>query len=144
MHQGSLFDKHFALAGVLPGVKATMRRIVGEDGECRKRFVDKLNAVASQEQVPLTGGNVKVVSLDMLNKILSPSDTSHPPSLLFTIAFCKAAKNYEPLRVMARSVGFDLMNEEERLVCELHRADKEEKAAKRKKRTLMKLLEDRQ
>ena len=77
MRQLSLFDKSFALAGVLPGVKAAMRRIVGEDGECRKGFIDKLNAVALEEQIPLTGGNVKAVSLDMLNKILSPSDVSH-------------------------------------------------------------------
>lgn len=143
MQQLSLFDKTFALAGVLPGVKAAMRRIVGEDGECRKSFVDKLNAVALEEQIPLTGGNVKVLSLDMLNKILSPSDTSHPPSIYFTLAFCKAAKNYDPLRVITRAAGFDLMNEEERLVCELHKADKEEKAAKRKKQKLVKLLEER-
>lgn len=44
MQQLSLFDNSFALAGILPAVKACMRRIIGED-ECRKSFVDKLNAV---------------------------------------------------------------------------------------------------
>ena len=143
MKQLSLFDNLFNLAGVLPSVKAEMRRIIGDEGECRKGFVDKLNAISAQEQVALTGGNVKTISLDTLNKILSPSDTSHPPSILFVLAFCRAAKDYGPLRIITRAAGFDLMSEEERMLCECAKADIAEKAAKKKKVLLKKLLEER-
>lgn len=141
MQQLSLFDNSFALSGVLPEVKASMRRIVGVD-ECRKSFVDKLNAVAAHAQIALTGGNVKAISLDTLNKILSPSDTSHPPSLLFILAFCKAADNYEPLNIIARAVGFELMSREDRLRLEYVKAEMTEKAAKKRKNSLKKLLEE--
>ena len=81
MQQYSLFDKLLSLAGLLPSVKAEMRRILGPEGsENRKQFIDKLNAIASRSQVPLTGGNVKVMSKETLDKIVSPSDSSHPPS----------------------------------------------------------------
>ena len=139
MKQLSLFDNSFSLAGILPSVKADMRRIAGDEGECRKGLVDKLNALSAQSQVALTGGNTKVISLDTLNKILSPSDTSHPPSVLFVIAFCRAAKDYGPLRIIVRAAGFDLMSEEERMLCECARADIAEKAAKKKKLLLKKI-----
>lgn len=142
MSQLSLFDNSFALAGVLPEVKAAMRRIVGVD-DCRKAFVDKLNAVAAQAQIALTGGNVKSVSLDTLNKVLSPSDTSHPPSLLFILAFCNAASNYEPLNIIARAVGYELMTREDKMRIEIVKAEMEEKAAKKRKNSLKKLLEER-
>ena len=99
--------------------------------------------LAQAAQVALTGGNVKSISLDMLNKILSPSDTSHPPSLLFVLAFCLAAKDFGPLRIITQAVGFGLMDEEERMLCEIHKAEMAEKAAKKKKLLLKKILEER-
>ena len=136
MRQLSFFDNFLGLAGILPSVKAEMRRIVGDEGECRKSFVDKLNAVAAQGQVALTGGNIKTISLDTLNKILSPSDTSHPPSMLFVIAFCHAAKDYSPLRVVVRAAGFDLMDSEDRKLRDYGRATLEEKQARKRKKQL--------
>jgi hypothetical protein len=137
MQQLSLFDNLLSLAGVLPSVKAEMRRILGpEGGENRKEFVDKLNAISARSQVPLTGGNVKVISKDTLDKIVSPSDTSHPPSTLFMLAFCQAANDYEPLRVVVRAAGFELMSEEDRRIRDYGRAILEEKAARKRKRLL--------
>ena len=50
MLQLSLFDNGFPLAGVLPAIRASMRRLAGEDGECRKRLVDKINSIATLSQ----------------------------------------------------------------------------------------------
>ena len=137
MQQLSLFDNLLSLAGVLPSVKAEMRRILGpEGGENRKQFIDKLNAVASRSQVPLTGGNVKVMSKEVLDKIVSPSDTSHPPSTLFTLAFCQAANDYGPLRVIVRAAGFELMSDEDKKLRDYGKAIMEEKAARKRKKQL--------
>lgn len=138
MHQQlSLFDSTFHLHGVLPAVKEAMRAILGPEGtENRKSIVGKMNAFASQAQAPLTGGNVKSLSLDMLNKILSPSDRSHPPSLLFVLIFCKAANDFEPLRIIVNAAGFELMGEEDRRYRDYGKATIEEKAARKKKRQL--------
>ena len=137
MKQLSLFDNLPSLAGVLPSVKAEMRRILGpEGGESRKTFVDKLNAISVRSQVPLTGGNAKVLSKDTLDKIVSPSDSSHPPSMLFILAFCHAANDYEPLRAVVHAAGFDLMGREDKRLRDYGRAILEEKAARRKKKQL--------
>ena len=137
MQQLSLFDNLISLAGVLPSVKAEMRRILGpEGGENRKTFVDKLNAIAARSQVPLTGGNVRVISKETLDKIISPSDVSHPPSILFVLAFCQAAGDYGPLRVILQAAGFDLMSREDKRFCDYGRAILEEKAARKRKRQL--------
>lgn len=137
MQQLSLFDNLPGLAGVLPSVKAEMRRILGpEGGENRKTFPDKLNAISARWQVPLTGGNTKVIAKEVLDKIVSPSDTSHPPSTLFTLAFCLAANDCEPLRVIAKAAGFDLMSKEDKRLRDYGRAILEEKAARKKKKQL--------
>lgn len=134
MQQLSLFDDMLNLAGVMPSVKAAMRRIAGEGDECRKGLVDKLNRVAAQEEIRLTGGNAKTISLDTLNKILSPSDTGHPPSLHFILAFWKATKDPAPLRIIVRAAGFELMTDEDKFDRDYGKAVREEKAA-RKRRT---------
>ncbi len=137
MKQQSLFDIPPSLAGVLPSVKAEMRRILGpEGGECRKTFVDKLNAISSRSQVPLTGGNTKVLSKDTLDKIVSPSDATHPPSVLFILAFCLASGDYEPLRVVVQAAGLDLMNREDRRLRDYGQANLEERLARKKKKQL--------
>ena len=135
--QLSLFDSAYKLHGVLPAVKASMRAILGPEGnENRKSIVGKMNAFAAQAQVPLTGGNVKEFSLTMLNKILSPSDKSHPPSLLFVLIFCKAANEIEPLQILANALGYELMGEEDRRLRDYGKAILEEKAARRRKKQL--------
>ena len=110
-----------------------MRRIAGEGDECRKGLVDKLNQVAAREEVRLTGGNAKFISLDTLNKILSPSDTSHPPSVHFILAFWQATKDPTPLRIIVKAAGFDLMGEDDRFDRDYGRAVREEKAAKKRR-----------
>ena len=137
MKQLSLFDSLPSLAGVLPSVKAEMRRILGpEGGENRKAFVDKLNAISVRAQVPLTGGSSKILSKDTLDKLVSPSDTSHPPSILFTIAFCQAAHDYEPLRAIVQAAGLELMDKEDRRLRDYGRAIVEERLARKKKRQI--------
>lgn len=135
--QFSLFDSAFKLHGVLPAVKASMRAILGPEGtENRKSIVGKMNGFATQAQVPLTGGNVKELSLPMLNKILSPSDKSHPPSLLFILIFCKATNEYDPLQIIVNALGFELMDDEDRRLRDYGKATLEEKAARKRKKHL--------
>ena len=47
-----------ALAHVMPDVRAAMRQIAGSrESEGRKALVDKLNQIASEAEIKLTGGN---------------------------------------------------------------------------------------
>lgn len=72
MRQLSLFETA-GLAGVVPAIRAAMRRVAAkEESNGRKALVDQLNEVAQHECITLTGGNVKTMSKDSLDKILNP------------------------------------------------------------------------
>lgn len=125
-----------ALAHVMPDVRAAMRQIAGsKESEGRKALVDKLNQIASEAEIKLTGGNSKSISKDLLDKWLSPSDSSHPPSLLAILAFCRATDNPAPLQIILRAVGLDVMTDEDRKFRDYGRAVWEaEEAARNRKR----------
>ena len=125
-----------ALAHVMPDVRAAMRQIAGSrESEGRKALVDKLNQIASEAEIKLTGGNSKSISKDLLDKWLSPSDSSHPPRLLAILAFCRATDNPAPLQIILRAVGLDVMTDEDRKFRDYGRAVWEaEEAARNRKR----------
>ncbi len=147
MRQLSLIDDEYTtLSGAMPSIKAAFRRVAGdENSEGRKLLVDKINKIARISGVKLTGGNVRAISKDTLDKWLSPSDESHPPSVVAILAFCLATQNTTPLRVMLRVAGLDVMTEEDRLYAEIGRRSVEAKrknAEAKKARRLIQELEE--
>ena len=137
MRQASLFDHCAPLASAMPAIKAAMRAVAGApEGEGRKALPDRLNAVAGASGVRLTGGNARSISQDTLDKWLSPSDEGHPPSILAVLAFYLATDDPAPLRAMLRSVGLDLMTEEDRRFRDLGKLDAEMKAARKRRKLL--------
>ena len=136
MRQHSLFETS-GLAGVLPAVRAAMRRVAGsEEGEGRKALVDRLTEVARQEGIALTGGNAKGISKDTLDKLLNPHEHGHPPSINALMAFCKATGDVSPLRELLRPFGLDVMTDEDRRLRDIARADLEIEAARKRRRLL--------
>lgn len=137
MKQASLFDGYASLAGVIPAIKAAMRDAAKAptcDG--RKALPDMMNELAALAGVKLTRGNAAAFTKVTLDKMLSASDTSHPPSILALLAFCAAARNAEPLRVMLRCVGMDIMTEEDRKLAEYARTLIQQKKMKKQLRKL--------
>ena len=137
MRQLSLIEDIAQLAGALPAIKAAMRGIAGApEGEGRKALPDKLNAIARASGIKLTGGNAHGISEEMLHKILSPSDDSRPPSVLMLLAFYKATSNPAHLRAMLRTVGLDIMTEDDRKMRDYARAILDQKKARKQARKL--------
>ena len=137
MKQASLFDGYAALAGAIPAIKAAMREAAKAPGcDGRKALPDMMNELAVLAGVKLTKGNAAAFGKATLDKMLSPSDSSHPPSILALLAFCAAARNAAPLRVMLRCVGMDIMTEEDRKLAEYARTLIQQKKMKRQLRKL--------
>ena len=91
MKQLSLLDDAIRLSGVMVAIKTAMRDAAGApEGEGRKMLADRLNEIAQRAGIKLTGGNTLSISKATLDKWLAPSDTSHPPSILALLAFCRA------------------------------------------------------
>ena len=137
MRQLSLIEDIAQLAGALPAIKAAMRGIAGApEGEGRKALPDKLNAIARASGIKLTGGNAHGVSEEILQKILSPSYDSRPPSVLMLLAFYKATNNPAHIRAMLRAVGLDIMTEDDRKLRDYARAILDQKKARKQARKL--------
>ena len=137
MKQASLFDGYASLAGAIPAIKAAMREAAKAPGcDGRKALPDMMNELAVLAGVRLNKGNAAAFSKTTLDKMISPSDATHPPSILALLAFCAAARNAEPLRVMLRCVGMDIMTEEDRKLAEYARTLIQQKKMKRQLRKL--------
>lgn len=137
MRQLSLLEESTKLAGLMPALRACMRRVAGEpEGEGRKALVESMNTIANQAEIRLTGGNAKSISKDTLDKVLSPSDGNHTPGILMLAVFCKASNNYEPLRVLLHALGLEIMTAEDKQDLEYGRAVREEKEAQAKRKRL--------
>lgn len=100
------------------------------------RQLSLIDDAARLAGIRLTQGNQASISKDTLDKWLSPSDTSHTPSLLAVLTFCRATGDMEPLRMAARALGLDLMTEEERKLCEYGRSIWQEREARKRRRKL--------
>lgn len=130
-------DNCALLAGLMPAVRASMRRVAGEpDGDGRKLLVDKMNRIANSAEIRITNGSVKSISKDTLDKWLSPSDASHPPSLLAVVVFCKATGDSSPLQIILQILGLDLMTAEDKKARDYGKAILDEKAARIKRRKI--------
>ncbi|WP_165078107.1 MULTISPECIES: hypothetical protein [unclassified Desulfovibrio] len=137
MRQLSLLDDIAPMAGVMAEIRAAMRAVAGAaEGEGRKALPDKINAVAAMSGLKLTAGNSRAVSKDTLDKWLSPSDESHPPSIQALLAFVVATGDPAPLRAMLRAVGLDVMTDEDRRYRDLGKLDAEMRAARKRKKML--------
>ncbi len=137
MNQLSLLQNPIQLAGAMAAIRAAMRQAAGaEESEGRKMLVERLNEVAQRTGIKLTSGNATGISKATLDKWLSPSDASHPPSILALLAFCIALDNMEPFRTAARVLGLDIMTEQDRKLRDYAQAILAEKAAKKRKQKL--------
>ncbi|SNR59348.1 hypothetical protein SAMN04488503_0221 [Humidesulfovibrio mexicanus] len=124
------------LAGLVPTIRAAMNRAAGADEAGRKLLVDRINSIAASAGIRLTSGNVKAISKDTLDKWLAPGDRDHTPSILAIVVFCAATGSHEPLQVLLKALGFDVMTTEDRRLRDYGRACLTERAARKRKKAL--------
>lgn len=149
MRQLSLLtpDHDYAhLAGLLPAIRGAMRRAAGaEDGEGRKSLVGTINTIAANGGVRLTTGNATQITKDTLDKWLSPSDTSHPPSVTAIVVFCLATGDMAPLKQVLKAAGLAIATEQEQRDAEYGRAcrmEHEAKCMERKAKSMKRRIEE--
>ena len=124
------------LAGLIPTIRSAMNRAAGEDEAGRKLLVDKINFIATSAGVRLTSGNVKAISKDTLDKWLAPGDRDHTPSILAVAVFCAATGSPDPLRILLKGLGLDVMTHEDRRLRDYGRACRMEREARKHKKML--------
>lgn len=137
MRQGSLFDGHAPrLAGAAASVRAAMNHAAGEYPAGRKQLVDVLNEIARRDSLRLTGGNVRSISKDTLDKMLSPGDQTHKPSTDAVLAMVAATGDVGPLEALLEPFGLKIMTPEVERDYLFGRAVREEKEARKRRKRL--------
>ena len=137
MRQESLFDSFGSLAaGLIPGLKATMRACVEESGMSRPQVLDKMNDLASSAGVKLCSGNSRELKIATFEKWLNPSDHDHIPGILALNVFCRAVGSLAPLSAQIRLHGYDVMGSKDLLHRDYGRACLDEREARKRKRQL--------
>ena len=94
------------IGGVVRDIKLAMNKAVKDSGLSRVQVLDLLNEFADRHRVKLNGGRAKCLSEDVLEKWLNPHDEARIPSLRALTAFCAVIGTCEPITVMARILGF--------------------------------------
>ena len=134
MRQLSLFESCIPLAGLVPAMRAAMNAAAEKYAEGRKLLVDHINGAAHAANVRLTAGNQKSISKETLDKWLSPADRDHTPSIMAVAVFCFVTGNIEPVRILARILGLEVITKEEKDLLEYGRACREAEQAIEKRR----------
>ncbi|WMW66624.1 phage regulatory CII family protein [Nitratidesulfovibrio liaohensis] len=137
MRQGSLFDGQTPrLAGAAASVRAAMNHAAGEYPAGRKQLVDRINEIARRDNLRLTGGNVRTISKDTLDKMLSPGDQTHKPSVDAMLAVVAATGDYGPLEALLEPFGLKILTPEKERDARFGRAVREEKEARKRRKQL--------
>ena len=120
-------------------IKCAMREAIKKSGKSRDEICDRLNAIAASEGLRL--GRSDKVTLSLLDAWVAESK-SHIIPVTILPAFCKATRCDLPIRILASSLGLDLVDEREAKILTLAKLDLELKKISRRKRHLQQEIEE--
>lgn len=110
-------------------------------GLSRDQIVDDMNRLADKYGIRLVKGNGNGLSKETLEKWLNPNDTTHPMPIRALPVFCAVVGGHEPLDVMARPLGYQVIGEEEQKLLKWARAYQQKRHALREMRQIENELE---
>jgi hypothetical protein len=132
-----LNDPSIVLAGFVASLKASMNRAAADHPHMsRAEILDRMNELALNAGITITGGNAKSLSLATFEKWLNPRDIEHVPSVLAVNVFCLATGDFRPLQVQLQLHGYGVLTEEDKQLRDYARAIIAEKNARKRKKAL--------
>ncbi len=131
--QLTLFDNQ--VLDLEPLIKSALHNAARESRLSREQLVDRANAIAARSGVRLNK-NAKKLSLEVLEKWLNPADRDHMPSLNALQVLMLALENQDPLRVLARAMGAELLSAQEAKLLQAAKLEREIKQLQQQKKRL--------
>jgi hypothetical protein len=120
--QLSLFDADNVAISQIAGfdavIKAAMNRAAAASPHSRAQIVERMNDLSQRAGRRLTGGNAKAISLDTLEKWLSP-ESEQVPTLRAVNVFMHACGSILPLEAWAGGHGCSIMTPKDRKLRDL-------------------------
>lgn len=129
-------DQIYRLNDLGRSIKYLMNRAAAASPYSREQIVERMNALAVQAAINLTGGNAKSLSLASFNKWLNPAAANHYPSTVALTVFCQAVNSLAPFSPVIKCLGAELMSPEEKRFMEIGQTYLEAKRSRKKMRTL--------
>lgn len=119
-------------------ISSAMARIVEASGLSRIEVLEKLNDAAHRHEVRLCSGNAKVLGLATFEKWLNANAPEHLPSIRALNLFCHVFESHAPLDILAQSHGWgwQVIDNEDGILLDLARTEREIKNLRAKKRKL--------
>ena len=115
-------------------LKESMRQAIRDSRFSREQVIDRLNKVAASEGLRL--GRSNKITLAALDGWLAESKDGNLISVALLPAFCWAVESVLPLKVLAGSLGADVITEGESKILAFARMDIEQKRLARQKQRL--------
>ena len=139
MRQLSLFEQENKaiayIAGFTTLIKASMNSAAAASPYSRQQILERMNALTRQAGIRLTAGKAKVISIDTLDKWLTP-ESGAVPTLLAVEVFMLAADSVAPLESWLQLHNCDVMTPEAKMLRDLGEAKLAQKASAEKARAL--------
>lgn len=123
---------------IVPKLKATMVRCLGESSFSREQIVDRMNRLMDE-----AGINIAITKTS-LDKWVSMSSTAHLIPMRLLPVFCRAVESVDPLAVIAVPLGAVLAGPREQRLMELGQAQLMAKQARHARQRALLELEDMQ
>jgi hypothetical protein len=141
MKQLSLFDSAANRINLLDReIKSAMndacKRFCDRNRVSREEVVERMNALALQAGIRLTGGNASRLTDHIFTKWLSLSALDHMPSHRALAVFCDVVGDLTPLAVQAAVHGGTVITESQRMRLEQAEVEDQIKALQRRKKQL--------
>jgi hypothetical protein len=111
-------------------------------GLSRAQVADRLNAVIGIEGLRTRGKDCQVTQA-ILDKWLAPEALDQVIPVKLLPAYCRVTGSLEPLRVLVRMVGGEVIDEGEQILLEMARCQMAKKRAARRERLLAEQYEER-
>lgn len=116
--------------------KECVARIVSESGMSRVEFLERMNEVASRFGIRLMKGNGSSLTMATFEKWLNVDQAQYIPPISAITVICEVGNTIEPIRIFAKALGGEVIDEKKNKRLMWADAHFEEQAAKKKKKKL--------
>lgn len=91
--------------------KECLATVVSASGLSRPEFLDRMNDVASRYGVRLMKGNGNGLTMATFEKWLNVEQLQYMPPLVALPVICEVSGSAEPLDIIARAIGFEVIDD---------------------------------
>lgn len=120
---------------IVSEMKRQIRMAIARTGDSRDNVVDRMNELAGRDGIP------KTTTKAVLDSWCKDSEPQRMPSLTGLVLLCQACDTVEPIKVLVRPLGGDVIGPDEKRVLLWGQAELQKKKASKRARIALESLE---